>query len=85
MALHVHCLAHSLNVCLQDAVRVCTLVRDYLHLVMELVQLTKWSSKPSSLFEQLKTKMTPATHDLRLLCPTRWAVRTGAIHAAIAN
>ena len=84
-ALHVHCLAHSLNLCLQDAARVCTPIRDCLHLVMELVQLIKWSPKRSTLFEQLKGKMTPSTHDLRPLCPTRWTVRTGAIHAVITN
>ena len=75
-ALHVHCLAHLLNLCLQDAVRVCTPIGDCLHLVMELVQLIKWSPKRSSLFEQLKNEMTPGTHDLRPLCPTRWTVRT---------
>ena len=65
-ALHVHCLAHSLNLCLQDAARVCTPIRDCLHLVMELVQLIKWSPKRSTLFEQLKSEMTPSTHDLDL-------------------
>ena len=84
-ALHVHCLAHSLNLCLQDAARVCSPIRDCLHLVMELVQLIKWSPKQTSLFEQLKTEMTPGTRDLRPLCPTRWTVRTGAIHAVIEN
>ena len=63
----------------------CMSIRDCLHLVMELVQLIKWSPKRSSLFEQLKSDMTPGTHDLRPLCPTRWTVRTGAIHAVITN
>ena len=27
-ALHVHCLAHSLNLCLQDAARTCVPIRD---------------------------------------------------------
>ena len=40
-ALHVHCLAHSLNLCLQDAACVCSPIRDCLHLVIELVQLIK--------------------------------------------
>ena len=77
-------LSGSLNLCLQDAARVCTPIRDCLHLVMELVQLIKWSPKRSSLFEQLK-EMTPGSHDLRPLCQTRWTVRTGAINAVIVN
>ena len=51
---------------------------------MELVQLIKWSPKRSSLFEQLK-EMTPGSHDLRPLCPTRWTVRTGTVIAVIVN
>ena len=84
-ALYVHCLAHSLNLCLQDATRVCVIIRDCLNLVMELVQLIKWSPKRSSLFEKLRAEMTPGTHDLRPLCPTRGTVRTGAIHAVISH
>lgn len=34
-ALFVHCLAHSLNLCLQDTACVCTPIRDCLHLDME--------------------------------------------------
>ena len=44
-ALHVHCLAHSLNLCLQDTSRVCSCIGETLLLVMELVQLIKWSFK----------------------------------------
>lgn len=55
-ALHVHCLAHCLNLCLQDAARSCTLVRDALQLVMEIVQFIKFSPKWSNLFESLKHK-----------------------------
>ena len=81
----MHCLAHSLNLCLQDAVRVFLAIRKTLHLVMKLVQLIKWSPKRSSLFERVKDEMSPETHDLRTLCPTRWTVRSGAIHAVITN
>jgi hypothetical protein len=52
---------------------------------MELVQLIKWSPKRSSLFEKFKNEMSPGTHELRPLCPTRWTIRTGAIHAVITN
>ena len=31
-AIHVHCLAHSLNLCLQDTARVCLSIREALHL-----------------------------------------------------
>ena len=58
-ALHVHCLAHLFNLCLQDAAQVSLAIRETLHLVMELVQLIKWSPKRSSLFEKVKDEMSP--------------------------
>ena len=84
-ALHVHCLAHCLNLCLQDAGRICSHVRDTLELIVELVKLIKYSPKRSSLFQSLKSQVSPDTSDLRPLCPTRWTVRTGAIGAVISN
>ena len=86
-ALYVHCLAHSLNLFLHDAARMCTPIRDCLHLVMKLIQLIKWSSKRSTLFEEFKHEMTLGTHDLRPLCPMRWTVRTGVrvINEVLAN
>ena len=84
-ALHVHCLAHCLNLCLQDAGRNCTLVRDTLLLVRELVQLIKFSPKRSHLFEAIKAQTSPDTSGLRPLCPTRWTVRTEAIGAILNN
>jgi len=50
-----------------------------------MVQLIKWSPKRSSLFQQVKCEISPETQDLKSLCPTRWTVRTGAIHAVITN
>ena len=57
-ALHVHCLAHCLNLCLQDAGRICSHVRDTLELIVELVKLIKYSPKRSSLFQSLKSGIT---------------------------
>ena len=83
-ALHVHCPARCLNLCLQDAARICSLVRDTLELIIELVKLIKYSPK-RSLFQSLKSQVSPDTSDLRPLCPTRWTVRTGAIGAVLSN
>ena len=46
-ALQVHCFAHSLNLCLQDAAKLCTIVRDCLGLVGEMLQLILYSPKHS--------------------------------------
>ena len=44
-ALYVHCLAHCLNLVLQDASRQVELIRDALELCMGLSQLINWSQK----------------------------------------
>ena len=43
-ALKIHCLAHRLNLCLQDAAKICKPIRA-LDNVMELTQLTRYSPK----------------------------------------
>ena len=48
-ALRVHCLAHSLNLCLQNASRSTNCVRVSLELVMEIVKLIKFSPKHTTL------------------------------------
>jgi len=63
-ALHVHCLAHCLNPCLQDAAWICSHVHDALELIIELVKLIKYSPKRSSLLQAL---VSPDTSDVRPL------------------
>ena len=50
----VHCLAHSLNLCLQDVARHCIDFKDALDLVRD-------SPKRSALFERLKEQLSPQT------------------------
>ena len=78
-ALPVHCLAHSLNLCLQDARKQMQILRDALDIVKEISQLIKFSQKCSHLFSEKLRQC--ETSDLgvnfKLLCPTRWTARHG--------
>ena len=49
-AVVVHCLAHCLNLCLQDIARSSKPVRDAMDLVFEIMQLIKFSPKRDHLF-----------------------------------
>ena len=82
-ALHVHCLAHSLNLCLQDATRTCIRICDTIEMIRELVKLIKYSPKRTALFEKMQVQVSPDTGPsmLKPLCPTPWTVRTGTISA----
>ena len=44
-ALRVHCFAHCLNLCLQDAAKKCKPIKAALDNVMELSQLIRYSPK----------------------------------------
>ena len=84
-ALYVHCLAHCTNLCLQTVGRQCTPVRDALDFVMGVTDLFRFSPKRSTLFDTLQSQLSPGSPTLKPLCPTRWTVRTGALHSILSN
>lgn len=67
-AVHVHCLAHCLNLCLQDVTRLCKPVREALDLVNDILKLIKASPKRSQLFDEVRSRDdSGATPNLRSL------------------
>ena len=82
-ALPVHCLAHSLNLCLQDSGRKITLLRDALDIVREIVQLINKSPKRKHLFSEKLITHDSVHKGLKQLCPTRWTVRAEAMDAVL--
>ena len=84
-ALYVHSLAHCTNLCLQTIGRQCKPIRDALDLVMGVADLIRYSPKRSSLFEALQAQLAPRSPSLKPLCPTRWTVRTSALHSILSN
>ena len=81
-ALPVHCLAHSLNLCLQDASKQIVSLRDAIELCREIYKLIEHSPKRSFLFSSNLSAKGCGT-SLKPLCPTRWTVRTAAIDAIL--
>ncbi|XP_065914462.1 zinc finger MYM-type protein 1-like [Dysidea avara] len=84
-ALPVHCLAHSLNLCLQDAGRQVQLLRDALDVVKEISQLIKFSPKRSHMFSEKLQQCDSSSSGVnsKLLCLTRWTARHGAFEAVL--
>ena len=87
--MYVYCLAHSLNLCVQDVSKMCHLLRDTLDFIQNLVQLIKFSPIRLHLFENLREEVTLNTAEtlpsLRTLYPTRWTVRHSAILGILNN
>ena len=74
----------SLNLCLQDAGRKITLLRNALETVREISKLMNLSPKRSHLFnEKLVQSDHPGGVSIKPLCPTRWTARTAAIEAVL--
>ena len=88
-ALYVHCLAHSLNLCVQEVTKKCVIVRNVMEFIYELVQLIKFSPKRLYVFESIRSNVVvcggESTPRLRSLCPTRWTVRHTSINSILLN
>ena len=88
-ALYVHCLTHSLNLCLKDVTNNCELIRDVMSFIYELAQLFKLSPKRLTLFNSLTNEVRinigEVTPNLRMLYPTRWTVRHTSIASILKN
>ena len=76
-------MAHSLNLCLQDAGRQIQALRDAIDTVREIVKLINYSPKRRHLFSEKLIQSDGAQCGIKPLCPTRWTVRTEAIDAVI--
>lgn len=82
---YVHCVAHSLNLCLQECGQKCVCIRDALVITSELGTLIRASPKRLAQFRCLREQLSPGSPGLKPLCPTRWSVRTGSIDAILKN
>ena len=82
-AVQVHCMAQSLNLCLQDAGRQITLLRNALDIVREIAQLIKFSPRRSHLFTEKLSQSDGSGVGIKPLCTTRWTARTSAIEAVL--
>ena len=84
-ALYTHCYGHSLNLAVCDTIKNRKIARDALDTTFEVSKLIKFSPKRHVLFEQLKKELAPDTPGFRVLCPTRWTVRTESLRSVLDN
>lgn len=85
-AVSIHCAAHSLQLCLQDATAACKPIRNALNIASDLHNLIKVSPKRSALFEEIAKNFNYGSiTTIKPICVTRWTVRNKAIHSIIHN
>ena len=69
-ALYIHCMAHSLNLAVQDTCRSVTVIGEALDTVLELSKIFKYSAKKKSMLLQLKSELAPDSPGIKPLCLT---------------
>ena len=84
-AQYIHCVAHSLNLCLQDCRQNYKTVREALTVTTELASIIRTSPKRLAQFCHLQEELCPGSPGLKPLCPTKWTVCIEAIQAVIMN
>lgn len=82
LAPFVHCEAHCVNLITQHACSGSSVVRDSLQWAHDLGTLSM-SMKMKSIFQYIVKAESGPVQSIRPLCPTRWTVRTGAIHSLL--
>ncbi len=84
-AIYTHCYGHSLNLAMCDTIKACKLTRDAMDVTHEISKLVKFSPKRNAIFDKLKDELSPDTPGFRVLCPTRWTVRSKSLKSVQDN
>lgn len=84
-AIYTHCYGHSLNLAAGDTIKRCTVLKKALDITYEMSKLIKYSPKWDAMFSKLKDELQPECPGIRVLCPTRWTVRTDSLKSVLDN
>ncbi len=85
-AVFTHCYGHAQNLAASDALKQSKLMKDALDTTREITKLIKYSPSREGIFRSLKENL-PAlsTPGVRVLCPTRWTVRSDSLSSITSN
>ena len=84
-AVYTHCYGHSINLAAGDAIKKSKVMKSALAITHEVTKLIKYSPQRDSLLQTLKSKLSPDTPGIRVLCPTRWTVRANSLASVLSN
>ena len=84
-ALFIHCSDHSPNLAANDALKVVPMMKNAFDVTHEICKLIKFCPRREAMFDKLKSDTAPGTPGIRVLCPTRWTVRTQSLKSIIDN
>lgn len=83
---YVHCIAHSLNLLVQDSFNGIPKVRDFLVFAKDILNYIRDSAKRLNFFNNIKTNTEDSgSSSLRPFCPTRWCLRVSSLKSLFDN
>ena len=82
-AVFIHCLAHRLNLAIQDSCNANKSISDTLTIVQNLYCFIEASPKRHSMFRFIQNEEESAIKSLKKLCATRWSCRYSSIKAVV--
>ncbi|XP_076315014.1 52 kDa repressor of the inhibitor of the protein kinase-like [Tachypleus tridentatus] len=82
---YTHCHGHALNLAVYVTTKGSKLLADTLDITYEICKLIKFSPKRQGLLEKIKADINLETAGLKVICPTRWTVRSQSFDRIIAK
>jgi hypothetical protein len=84
-AVYVHCVAHSLNLVVQESMQHIPAVRNFINTCKDIINTVKDSPKRLALFETIQDDTMENNTALQPFCPTRWCMRASSLRSVKSN
>uniref|UniRef100_A0A2S2PFM3 Zinc finger MYM-type protein 1 n=1 Tax=Schizaphis graminum TaxID=13262 RepID=A0A2S2PFM3_SCHGA len=84
-AIYVHCVAHTLNLVVQDGMMSVDRSRDFLAMIRSIIVFVRCSPKRQAIFNALQNEQELNSQSLRPFCPTRWCMRVKSLKTLYYN
>ena len=84
-ALFMHCYGHALSLSVADTIKLIPLLASTMDTAHEISKMLQYSPKRAAIFKDVKAQISPDLAGFRLLCPTRWTVRSETFGSIIDN